>query len=351
MLFCHMCGVMRICSFLSLLLFVMVFASCKQSVSPRFISDQDTSYSPDIRSISKKINESPSNPELYYKRANAFFFEDNFKQAVLDIDYAIHLDSINPVYYYFKGKYLMSGDTANAQEAEKSYRKALKYKPDYVDAMSDLAHIYLAKQNYEEAEKLYKEVNRVEPSNVGSYFYMGVIAKEKGDSSSALKLFERALGYDDKHYNSIMQLGNLYAVRQDSKALLYFDRAIKINEFSDEAYYAKGLFLQKEGNYKDATAMYETVARINPGHILCRYNLGYIHAYFGNFGKAISYLDQAIDLAPEYADAYTLRGACKEKLKNNTGAYNDYKMALQLDPKQKIAEEALKKINITISMP
>ena len=90
---------------------------------------------------------------------------------------------------------------------------------------------------------------------------------------------------------------------------------------------------------------------MNPAHILCRYNLGYINGLFGNYAKAIEYLDQAIEVAPDYADAYTLRGTMKEQLKNSTGAYNDYKHALQLDERQELAEKGLKRINITISMP
>ena len=62
-------------------------------------------------------------------------------------------------------------------------------------------------------------------------------------------------------------------------------------------------------------------------------------------------MDETINLAPEYADAYTLRGLMKEKLKNSTGAYNDYKNALLLDENQTKAKEGLKRINITISMP
>lgn len=346
-----MCVSRSLCFIILILTLSTVATSCKKQGNQRYISESDTTYSPDVRNISKKINDDPNNAELYYRRSNTFFFEDNFKQALLDIDFALVLDSVNPLYHYNRAKYLMSGDTANAIDAEISYKKAIKYKPDFIDAMNDLAHLYLAKQKYQESEELYTKVNKLDPSNVNSYFYMGMIAKETGDTFKAVKLFEKALTYDDKHFNSIMQLGNLYAIKQDKQALVFFDRAIKINEFSDEAYYAKGLFLQKEGKFKDATALYETVARMNPGHILCRYNLGFINGMFGNYEKAISYLDQVVELSPEYADAYTLRGAMKEKIKNSTGAYNDYKLALQLDPNQKLAEEGLKRINITISMP
>lgn len=344
-------------SILSLILLAPL-PSCKKKQTARYISETDTSYSADIRSISKKINDNPGNAELYYRRSNAFFQEDNLKQALLDIDYAIHLDSVNPLYYFYKGNYMMSGDTANAIDAEKNYKKAISLVPNAKDGKNletdikfELAKIYLAKQKYDESEELYTSINKIDPSNPAPYFYLGMIAKEKGDTAKAILLFEKTLVYDDKHYNAIMQLGNIFAINHDKKALELFDKALKINAYSDEAQYAKGLFLQKDGRYKDAVILYESVARLNPAHIYCRYNLAYIYGKFEDYAKAITYLDQVVDLAPEYADAYTLRGAMKEKSMNSTGAYNDYKMALQLDPKQKLAEEGLKRINITISMP
>lgn len=346
MLYCK-----SICFSCMFLILLIGAGSCKKSQPARYISENDTSYSADIRNVSKKINTDPSNPELYYKRSNAFFFEDNFKQATLDIEYALQLDSLNPLYHYKHGTYLMSGDTANARQAEKSYKKAISLKPDFFDAITELAILMLAKQNYTVSEELYVKANKLDPSNPLPYFYLGIIAKETGDTSKAMSLFEKTLVYDSKHFDAIMQLGNFYANKKDKKALLFYDRAIQINELSDEALYAKGLFLQNQLKYKDAAVLYETVARINPGHILCRYNLGFINALFGNYKKAIEYLDDAIELAPEYADAYTLRGTMKEKLKNSTGAYNDYKQAVLLDENQVKAKEGLKRINITISMP
>jgi tetratricopeptide (TPR) repeat protein len=328
-----------------LLILIIFTSSCSETKIERFISDKDTNYSIDIRNISRQINLSPNNPELYYKRSKTFFFEDQFNQAVYDINWALKLDSVNPVYYYFKGNYLMAKDTADANEAEECYKKALKFKPDYTDAMGELALIYLAKQNYEESENLYTNINRRDPSNPNPYFYLGIIAKERGDTFKAVSLFEKVLTYDDKYYNAIMQLGDLYAIKHNPKALLFFDRAIKLNEFSSEAYYAKGLYLQNEGLYKDASAMYETVTRLNPAHILCRYNLAYINALFENYDIAMKHLNEVLDLAPDYADAYALRGKVNENLKRKQQAIDDYKKAIELDGNQKIAIESLKKLS------
>jgi tetratricopeptide (TPR) repeat protein len=340
-----------VCFSILVICLIILGTSCKDTKNARYISENDTTYSIDIRNVSKKINVKPTDAELYYTRSNAFFFEDNYKQALLDIDYALHLDSVNPLYHYQRGKYLMSGDTANAKEAEKSYKKALSFKPDFFDAYVALGQIWLAKQKYADAEKSYISANKLDPTNPMPYFYLGIIAKEMRDTAKALQLFEKTLVYDSRHYDALMQLGNYYSEKDDKKALMFFDKAIAVNEFSDEALYAKGLFLQKRQLYRDAAALYEQVAKMNPAHILCRYNLAYINGLFNNYAKAVSLLDETIDLAPEYADAYTLRGAMKEKLKNSTGAFNDYSKALQLDENQKLARDGLKRINITISMP
>lgn len=325
--------------------------SCEKKTPARYISDTDTLYSIDIRNVSKKINADPLNPELYYRRSKTFLAETNFKQASLDIDHAIKLDSNIALYHYVKGLTLMSGDTANAKEAERSYIKALKLQPQLFDANCELAKLYLAKQKYEESEKYYINANKIDPSSPIPYFYLGIISKEMGDTNKSILYFEKTLVYDGNHYDAIMQLGNFYSLRNDKKALMFFDKAIQLNEYNDEAIYAKGLLLQKQHKYKDAAALYEVVARLNPAHIFCRYNLGFINAYFENYTKALEYLDETIELDPEYADAYTLRGTVKENLKNSTGAYNDYKQAVLLDENQIKAKEGLKRINITISMP
>lgn len=340
--------------------------SCSKVQPARYISENDTTFSAEIRDVSKKINADPVNAELYFKRSNAFFYEDNFKQAVLDVEYAIALDSLNPIYHFNRGKYLMSGDTANAIEAEKSYKNAIRLASAFYkshsntseardqllfDTYTSLAYLLLAKQKYSEAEKDYTEANKINPSDPRPYFFMGIMAKEMKDTAKAIALFEKTLVYDTRHYDALMQLGNYYALKKDKKALLFFDRAHAVNEFSDEALYAKGLFLQNEGKYRDAAILYESVAKMNPTHIFCRYNLAYINGLFHNYKDAVKLLDETIELAPDYADAYALRGAMEERLNNSTGAFNDYNRALQLDENQKMAKEGIKRINISISGP
>ncbi len=339
----------NICFSTLLVLGFIATQGCKKNTAYRYISDTDTTFSADVRAISKKINNAPTNAELFYIRAKTFYFIDKYKDALIDIDYALVLDSINPLYHFTKGQYLMAGDTANAKEAEKSYNNAIRLKKDYLEAYLAIAKIQFAKQNYTNAEQNYFEASKLDPSNALPYFYIGLMAKEQKDTAKAIALFEKTLAYDDKYYDAIMQLANYYAEKNDKKCVALFDKALKINEFSDEALYAKGLFLQNQNLYKDASILYQEVAKINPSHKFCRYNLAYINTHFKNYTDALDLLNETIKLDENYADAYTLRGFVKENMRNTLGANSDYQMALQLDKEQKLATEGLKRVKVITS--
>lgn len=343
--FVVMLKIKSIVSVLFVLNLIVSIPACKNDSRKRYISETDTTYSEDIRSITKKINENPDNAELYYKRANTFFFERNFKQATADIDYAIALDSTKALYDFLRAKSLISGDTANSREAIMSFKKALRLQPDYIEAMLEYGKLLIARQMYDEAEKIYVACNRKDPSNPQPYFYLGLMAKEMQDTLKAVTLFEKTLVYDGNYYDAVMQLGNYYAVSGNDKALVFFDRAIRLNPYSDEALYAKGLFLQKKQLYKDAAALYEEVYKMNPGHILCRYNLAYINALFNNYDKALKLLDETISLANNYAEAYALRGLVREKMNDKMRAADDYRKALELDETLEQAKAGMKRVS------
>ena len=107
---------MRLIKAFGMVLMIIIFASCKDegiSTIGRYISEDDTAYSADIISASKKINADPENAELYYLRGNAFYFLDQFSDAEIDFSTAIKLDSFNALYNYKLGDCILNMDTSN----------------------------------------------------------------------------------------------------------------------------------------------------------------------------------------------------------------------------------------------
>jgi tetratricopeptide (TPR) repeat protein len=63
---------------------------------------------PLIKSITEKINNDRSNPDLYFERAQEFFRMQKVLPAFKDIERAIELDPKNKTYLFFKADLLLS---------------------------------------------------------------------------------------------------------------------------------------------------------------------------------------------------------------------------------------------------
>ncbi|MFM2256066.1 MAG: hypothetical protein RLZZ47_1555, partial [Bacteroidota bacterium] len=99
--------------------------------SVRFISEADTTYSEDVRSVSAKINQNPNDAELYYKRGNTFYYEKRFKDAILDFDVAITLNNNQPLYHLRCAESWISLDSTNSEKTKLHLLKAIELKPNY----------------------------------------------------------------------------------------------------------------------------------------------------------------------------------------------------------------------------
>jgi len=110
--------------------------------------------------------------------------------------------------------------------------------------------------------------------------------------------------------------------KQDNKALAkeWFDKGLaeKTDMNKQIEFYTKAI--QLDPNYKDAYN--------NRG--IAKYNLG-------KYTEAITDYDKAIQLDPNYKAAYNNRGISKNNLGKHTEAITDYDKAIQLDPNYKDA--------------
>lgn len=72
--------------------------------------------------------------------------------------------------------------------------------------------------------------------------------------------------------------------------------------------------------------------KINPEGTYFLLMRGRSYGDLGQYDKALSDLDKAIDLKPDYADAFVERGYVKQKMGDLRGAEEDYNKGLKIDP-------------------
>ncbi|MFM7901711.1 MAG: tetratricopeptide repeat protein [Bacteroidota bacterium] len=86
--------------------------------------------------------------------------------------------------------------------------------------------------------------------------------------------------------------------------------------------------------------------KINPKNKSAHFNLGYVHqVYLKVYAEAVKHFTRAIDLDPQYAEAYLNRGLCYESMGNINAAKKDFETALVNRPDYMLAQQGIKRVS------
>ena len=117
------------------------------------------------------------------------------------------------------------------------------------------------------------------------------------------------------------------------RAVMEYERFIKLVPGRADAHYRRGLAYYHLGNLSRAIQDYSKAIEINPQYVEAYHHRGTAYLDEGNSHRAILDFDRAIKLRPYFAEAYNNRGAAHLKLGNQEMALKDFTRATELDPK------------------
>ncbi|SFM85576.1 tetratricopeptide repeat protein [Thermodesulforhabdus norvegica] len=118
------------------------------------------------------------------------------------------------------------------------------------------------------------------------------------------------------------------------QALVYLRKAISLRPDYPEAHNALGALLAEKGLIDEAIREF-TTALNDPFYETphyAAYNLGNLYYRQGNYTKAEEYFRQALQLAPNYAQAHLQLGRVLENRGDKKGAFSEYKDAVAYAP-------------------
>lgn len=140
------------------------------------------------------------------------------------------------------------------------------------------------------------------------------------------------------HYNEATQgfshLDNAAKVRE------IFDYASSLasqNAKSGTAQMLLGDALARKGDYAASRKALNRAVQLSPDSALLYDVRGVVHALAGDTEAALADFDKAIDLAPGFADAYASRALARGHVGNIEGALSDFARALELAPDHIVA--------------
>ncbi len=228
-------------------------------------------YDLSVQEFEQVLKSEPYNSDAYRELASTYARKgDNSRVEKMYLK-AIELHRNYWATYYDLGRFYYRG--GDYQKAAQQFSRVTEMAPSNFKAFRNLGVVYLLMGNIKDARKMLEESIRIHP-NYGAYSNLGTILFMQQEYAQAARMYEKALEENDRFYALWGNLASCYELIPDEsyKATPTYQRAIKLA--------AEQL-------------------SVNPNDARVLKSIASYYANLNNKPKAITYINQAVSLAPD----------------------------------------------------
>lgn len=217
--------------------------------------------------LRKAIELRPADVRPRLKLAELQLVLRRYKESMATVNDALRSDPNAAHGYFIKGWIHM--ETRDTAMALSSFRTAVEQDPQDYDAFVILGKLSAAVHD-PLAEQYYNSAIEIRPRSVEAYYNKGVFLQDHGRDSAALACYDRIKEIDPKNalawYNSgwvrMEHLNDLEQAKRD------FSKAIELETNYTDAWFNRGLAMERSEQLDSAAANYQICLSIDPRHTL-----------------------------------------------------------------------------------
>jgi len=235
--------------------------------------------------------------------------------------------------YYQRGYQYYEGGKYNI--AIEFYNKAIKLKPDYLEAYNDRGIIYFIKGDYDKVITDLSQVLDLKLDYPEAYMVRARAYSAKSDYTNAIDDLNKAIELSPINFPELyFQRGLAYDGKGDqNKAIIDYSKAIELNPSFGDAYNLRGLVYYAKSDYDKAILDFTKAINLSQANLPNLYiERGVAYDDKGDKPKAIADYSKTIEFKPDYTQAYKFRSKIFCELKQYDKAIADYDALLRLDP-------------------
>lgn len=215
------------------------------------------------------------------------------------------------------------------------WRNNTAKKPHNSRSHNNLGSTYITLNDFENAEDSYEKAVKLKPDYIEALFNLGNVKIDLGKFTEAVKVLNQLIKEDSAFYKAYFARGIAYSSMQIyDKALSDFSKAISDKDIENniKVFNKSGMVKFSMNKYTEAIEDFNKALAIDSTFTETYNNLGLVYLESDNYDKAVYYFTKAIDYRPEFFEAYNNRGNAYFKQKNYEKALKEYKYALEINP-------------------
>lgn len=304
----------------------------------------------------KILAENPDDYQTLYRRANGYYRQDSYGQALGDINSAIAKAPKSETGFLFDAYSLRAGiyeRLAKYDLAIADYKRALEIAPKDYNARYQLANLQFEAGDYAAAKESYQALKRINPRSQEALFGLARVAVKEGNDTQANTLLKQAVDLNPTAAVTYMRLANVQRLMGDNAdavdnytVALSLDRnmmgpalremaqvasadypavmdglqkAIDKNPRSGTYYFIRGVIAKTHFHYLTALKDFNTLVDRNLLNIPSVYTeMAECYYALGDYATALEKADYAIGSSSDNRDAYVM----KSRIKAAQGAWS-----------------------------
>ncbi len=184
-----------------------------------------------------------------------------------------------------------------------------------------------------EAEELCERLVAAKHNDLDALHLLAVVQSRLGKRDKALVSYDRALKVRPDYVEALFNRGvTLHELERFEEALASYDSALKLRPDFAEALSNRGNALKELKRFDEALASYDRALKVRPAYLAALFNRANTLKELKRFDEALASYDRALKLRPDFAEALSNRGNILQELKLFDAALASYDSALKVRP-------------------
>ena len=225
------------------------------------------------------------------------------------------------------------------EEAAECYRRVLALKPDFAPAHANLGMALWKLERLEEAEAASREAIRLDPNQVQALNNLGLVLRAANRPEEAVAVFNdllrRAPQMPEARHNLALCLR---ALDRPQEARAQLEEAVRLKPDYHEAHTELGRLAFTENRLPDAVASFTRACQLKPDDAEAWMRLADANWAEAKYSEVIRALDRAVKLRPDWAEAHETLGRAHAEsgaggiVLSNRQAEKYFRQAIELKP-------------------
>ncbi len=200
----------------------------------------------------------------------------------------------------------------------------------------DAARELLAKGSTQSAVEMLRQIVAVDPHNADARILLGTTLALQGDRGDSLQQLSEAVRLKPGSAEAYRALGMALARFVETKAARQaFEKAIELNPKLADTHVDLSLILSQSGEWSLAREHLDRAIQIlgdRQAAARAYYLRAGIHGEQNELEASRADLERAVQLRPDFADAWSDLGAVRRNLLDDAGALSAFERAVRIDP-------------------